>query len=349
MAAGAARSRAGAGVARRAGLTRPAFVVLLAGVLVAHVVALDQVRDALEQPSALREMPVVMYTRTLAPAAPPPPPTIRAARKAPPAKQPSPVAPKREEPPPAVASEPEPKVPEPPVAETSPAPAEPAAETAKGADLSGWPADTRLTYRLGGEFRGGPLFGDANVQWQRDGAKYQVRAEVNVTPWAHLVMTSQGDVQADGLSPTIYEEESRGRKRRRASFEPGFVRLDNGQAVPRPPLVQDTASQFVELGHRFASGRVPLRAGEPVTVWLARPGGVDQWTYDVSGPEPVATPKLGAVEAFHLKPRPIANPRGNIYAELWFAPGLQYLPVRIKLLMGEADYIDLAIEAIEQR
>ena len=58
---------------------------------------------------------------------------------------------------------------------------------------------------------------------------------------------------------------------------------------------------------------------------------------------------LGPVEAFHLKPRPLANPRGNITAEMWFAPSLQYLPVRIRVAMGDATYVDLMVDKIEQR
>jgi hypothetical protein len=86
-----------------------------------------------------------------------------------------------------------------------------------------------------------------------------------------------------------------------------------------------------------------------VDVWLARPGGVDLWTYDVVGIEPLALDKLGTVAAYHLKPRTIANARGNITAEIWYAPSLQYLPVRIRINTGEADYLDLAVQAIEQR
>jgi hypothetical protein len=34
---------------------------------------------------------------------------------------------------------------------------------------------------------------------------------------------------------------------------------------------------------------------------------------------------------------------------MWFAPGLQYLPARIRLTMGEEAEIDLVVETIEQR
>jgi len=119
--------------------------------------------------------------------------------------------------------------------------------------------------------------------------------------------------------------------------------------VPRPPGVQDTASQFVELTQRFATGREVLEVGRSVTLWLARPGGVDEWVYEIVGRESLVTPKFGTVEAFHLKPRPIAKPRGNINVEMWFAPSLQYLPARIRIAMGEEAYLDLMVDHIEQR
>jgi hypothetical protein len=154
-------------------------------------------------------------------------------------------------------------------------------------------------------------------------------------------------VTPTSLKPEVYQELRRNGVRVARLREDSIV-LGNGKTVPRPPGVQDTASQFVELSHRFASGLDPLEVGRSVTLWMARPGGVDRWTYDILGRDILQTPNLGAVEAFHLKPRPIDNPRGNITAEIWFAPSLQYLPVRIRVNMGET-YVDLIVDTIEQR
>ncbi|RYY53698.1 MAG: DUF3108 domain-containing protein [Comamonadaceae bacterium] len=125
--------------------------------------------------------------------------------------------------------------------------------------------------------------------------------------------------------------------------------LANGNVVRKPEGgVQDTASQFVELAHRFASGREALEVGRTVSFQMARPGAVDLWTYDIVGQEVLST-RLGVVQAFHLVPRPIANPRGNITAEMWFAPSLQYLPVRIRVNMGSEAEIDLLVDGIDQQ
>jgi hypothetical protein len=228
---------------------------------------------------------------------------------------------------------------------------QPAASTpmaaASAPSLEGWPSDTRVNYRLGGMYRG-ELHGTARVQWLRQEQRYETRVDIDITLLASLVLTSQGQVTALGLQPEAYEELRRNGPRSARLREETIV-LSDGRVVPRPPGVQDTASQFVELSHRFSSGQEPLEVGRSVSFWMARPGGVDLWTYDIVAREVLQTPALGDVEAFHLKPRPIANARGNITAEMWFAPSLQYLPVRIRVNMGEATYVDLMVESIQQR
>lgn len=213
--------------------------------------------------------------------------------------------------------------------------------------LDGWPVDTRVNYRLGGNYRG-QLYGSAHVQWLRQGARYETRIDISITLITSLALTSQGIVTPQGLKPAVYEE-LRTSGVRRATLGESTIALGNGKTVPRPPGVQDTASQFVELGHRFASGADKLEVGRSIQMWLARPGGVDQWTYDIVGRETLQTPQLGPVDAYHLIPRLIDKPRGNITAEIWYAPSLQYLPVRIKVNMGQDTYVDLIVLDIQQR
>ena len=197
----------------------------------------------------------------------------------------------------------------------------------------------------------GPIWGSARVQWQRQQSRYQVRLEMTLALVLRLSMTSQGEATDAGLVPSDYEERFLWGARR-MSFDSGYVRSIDGNSVPqiltpRLPL-QDTASQFVELSHRFASGREKLAVGSQVRFWLARPQGTSLWTYDVVGEDTLQSPELGPVQAFHLRPRPIANPAGEITAEIWFAPSLQYLPVRVRIALGGDNFIDLLAERIEQ-
>ncbi len=226
-----------------------------------------------------------------------------------------------------------------------------------------WPSDTRLSYQLGGYFRG-PLYGSAQVQWTRlasasasvvdiaESDRYQVRVNISVGGLANPQFTSQGRIRADGLLPEVYEEQLPNGQRS-VKLDAGGVVMQNGTRLLRPPLepdsVQDTASQFVDVGHRFAQGRARLVAGETLRIWLARPGGLDEWIYDIGAAETLYLPLLGAVQAYHLKPRPLAKARGTITAEMWIAPSLQYLPVRVKVNLNSDTHVDLLVKTIEQR
>jgi hypothetical protein len=234
-----------------------------------------------------------------------------------------------------------------------------------------WPADTRLTYQLSGYFRG-DLHGDAQVQWTRPSAalsadtaqatvatnstvpseRYQVRINIAIG-FVKAQLQSQGRVRSTGLQPSAYEEQLPSGGRRSVTLNAREVQLADGRRLARPgddlALVQDTASQFVDLGHRFSTGRAVLKEGEVLRVWLARPGGMDEWTYDVGPAETIYLPTLGPVQAYHLRPRPLAAARGSITAEMWFAPSLQYLPVRIKISLSQDAHLDLLVQKIEQR
>ncbi|MGZ5193908.1 MAG: DUF3108 domain-containing protein [Ramlibacter sp.] len=339
------------------------LAALSAMVLLVHVFALRWLAEQLEQQPILRPMATPMFTRVLRPAAmaavaPRKKPAARAARshaaitaiaKPAPATPPatSASAPKAPAEPASSALAQASAPAAPAAADPPPVPAS-AASAAAPPNYDSWPADTRLNYRLGGVFRSGELHGNARVQWLRQGDRYESRIDIDVTLLVSLVLTSQGDVTPQGLSPRAYEELRRGGARN-VRLEADAVVLNDGRRVPRPERAQDSASQFVELSHRFATGEDKLAVGGSVSLWMARPGGVDQWTYDIVDRETLQLPQLGAVEAFHLKPRQLLNPRGNITAEIWFAPSLQYLPVRIKVSLGEATYVDLLVDTIQQR
>lgn len=245
-----------------------------------------------------------------------------------------------------------------------------------------WPGDTRLTYELGGYFRG-ELHGDAQVQWTRLAAadsglagttttatagdasnfngpnnpnnpnnRYQVRINLGIGPIS-TQFTSQGRIRTTGLVPEAYEEQLPNGRRRSATMDAQSVILQDGRRLPRPAgaqeLVQDTASQFVDLGQRFTSGRARLVPGETVRVWLARPAGLDEWIFDIGPAETIDLPQIGPVLAHGLTPRPIPNQRGTITAQMWFAPSLQNLPVRIKITLNNETHVDLRVKKIEQR
>ena len=221
-----------------------------------------------------------------------------------------------------------------------------------------WPGDTRVSYVVTGEFRG-PLHGKGNVQWTRSGLaedRYQVRVGVDVG-LVELRITSQGRVSPQGLLPEVFEEylkvALRDARTRPLKFEATEMVLGDGRRIPRPaanPMaVQDSVSQFLDLGHRFQQERDKLEPGQVITIWLGRPGGLDQWVYDVGEAETITLPRIGPVNVFPLKPRPVVNARGTISMSMWLAPGLQYLPAKIRIDVNPQTHVELLAERFEQR
>jgi hypothetical protein len=185
----------------------------------------------------------------------------------------------------------------------------------------------------------------------RDGEHYQVHLEaivgLAIAPLFTRRMTSDGVLGAEGLAPRRYDEETRrafGEPRRVAlRFEPeGIVLADGARREPWPG-VQDSASQFVQLTWRFRTRPELLRVGNTIEVPLALARSVDRWVYDVVGTETLHA-SFGAVETFHVKPRREAIAGGDMTAEMWFAPALEYLPVRIRIHQDADTWVDMSIE-----
>lgn len=217
-----------------------------------------------------------------------------------------------------------------------------------------WPLSTQLRYRLSGNYRG-EVTGEAEVQWLRQGARYQVHLEVLVgarfAPLIQRRMSSDGLLGAAGISPHRYEEDTRMLMRERRRVALRFDRqarqlyLADGSPQPLPEGVQDAASQFVQLTWLFLTGREQLAPGRVVSMPLALPRRLYAWRYEVMGEELLDTP-MGPVPAWHLRPLLDRELRAqDLKAEVWLAPSLQYLPLRLRIAQDEQTYLDLMLKA----
>jgi hypothetical protein len=351
-----------------------AFVALVIAVAIAHAWLTARLAERMgEIESGAARMPArveVAYVKTLeleAPkplaASPPPPPRPRAPRVAkrvePAASAP---AEKAEEPPPqrVVEAPPEPAAPAPaepasmpteppPVVAEAPAPARrPAAASAVEGFV--WPKATRVSYLLNGYWRG-DLNGRAEVEWIRIDDRYQVNVDMYAGPqFAPIMsrrMTSEGRIVPGGLAPDRYDEDTKVamRDNRRVSvvFTPDSVTLGNGQQRERLPGVQDTASQFIQFTWMFGTQPERLRVGNTFEFPVALPRSMNKWVYDVAEEEVLHT-AIGPLATFHLKPRRESRRPGEWLVEMWFAPELRFLPVRIRIEQDAATFVDLLIE-----
>jgi hypothetical protein len=192
--------------------------------------------------------------------------------------------------------------------------------------------------------------GQAQVEWLRTGTRYQVHLDVSVgPPFAPMVSrrsSSDGEITEHGLAPRRYDEETRVAfaepRRLTLWFDESRVRLTGGREAARPPGTQDSASQFVQLTWLFTMQPSLLEPGRTIDIPLALPRYLDTWTYEVLKRETLVTP-VGTVDTVHVKPRRQAKPGSELTAEVWIAPSLQYLPVRIVIRQDVDTFVDLLI------
>jgi len=325
---------------------RLAALALLAAVLLVHGLGVDRLAALAPGARATIQRITLAYVHELKPQAPQPPAAVARAATAPRLKRWRAVA---------TAS-----------AASAPVPLESAAPALQAAALElaepqfaelahipprfEWPPSTRLAYRLHGHYRGA-LEGGAQVRWVHTAQqRYQVQMDVVIgLPIAPLMsrrVTSEGTVGDSGLLPRRYEEHTRigpaPPTALRLDFGVDGVRLADGRHAPAPAGVQDSASQFVQLAWLFNMQPQRLRAGERIVLPLALPRRVGAWVYEVQAQEVLATP-LGDLATHALKPQPGAARPGELAVQMWIAPSLQYLPVRIRIEQGPDTWIDLLI------
>jgi hypothetical protein len=256
----------------------------------------------------------------------------------------TPVAPANAETPQATASAELPAV----SAASAPAPATPANDALTG-PASSWPPSTRISYSLTGYFRG-DLTGSGSLEWRRSGAEgrdYQLRLT-----FSSLVSTeyrSRGKINGIWLQPERYEEQApRGTTAVNFNRESGKLSFSSITDVTElPPNAQDTASTMMQVTHHLRVNSSQLREGYRMPVTVARPRGVDRWEFEVLGQETLSTP-TGDLIAWHLK-RAARKPKGDIGVDIWVAPQLQHLPVRIRLQQSEDLFLDLLLARAEQQ
>ena len=206
------------------------------------------------------------------------------------------------------------------------------AEPPKGPTFE-WPKATKVSFKLDGYFRG-RITGSAAVEWLREGSKYQVHIDTMVGGGVFTAQaTSEGEIRPDGLYPT--RNQAKGRRMfsdippRTIEFGDDEITFPNGDKAPRPPGVQDLVSNIIQLSYRFTLNPGLLKPGTSIPVKVATAKQLEDVMFDVVDEVIIESP-MGPLKAVHVKPRRLIETGSPLPpVEIWFAPNLQYLPVRI--------------------
>lgn len=237
-----------------------------------------------------------------------------------------------------------------------PSPPASQASVQAGSNVFQWPKATRVSFKLSGYLRG-EIHGSAKVEWVRQGSKYQVHVDAIVgpsfAPLGSQRWTSEGYITKDGLVPERFESINKllikSNPSKVVRFTDATVVLPNGDEFEKLPDVQDPASHYIQIAYHLILDNSPLTPGNLIGVPMAWTKKQEMIVYSVAGEETIRTP-LGDIATFKLVPMNVTNVKGGeVLAEIWIAPQLQYLPIRMLLRQGPDTYLQMDMDKPPQQ
>lgn len=201
------------------------------------------------------------------------------------------------------------------------------------------PGSVRLRYEVAAKSHGMEWRGQAELFWHHDGDNYDAKLEVSAAFLPARIQRSTGRITAEGLAPTRFSDKARSEEA--AHFERDKGKLSFSSNRPDVPLLtgaQDRLSVLLQLGAMIAGEPSKYPVGTSLIVQTASAREADQWLFTVEGEEDLQLPG-GPVKALKL----IRNPRKEFdqKVELWLAPDMDYVVVRLRLTQPNGDWLDL--------
>lgn len=205
------------------------------------------------------------------------------------------------------------------------------------------PPPARLAFDVSGQAKKFAYNARAELLWQHDGNRYEARQEISAFLVGTRAQRSVGAITAQGLQPERFSDRSRSEQA--AHFDAAKGRVTFSANTPDAtvgPGAQDRLSVFIQLGALLAADPARFVPGTQVTLTTVSARSADRWTFSLEGPETLDLPS-GPTPTLKLQRLP--RKEYDQKAELWVAPALGYLPVRIRLTQANGDFADLQLRA----
>jgi len=216
-------------------------------------------------------------------------------------------------------------------ANTTPGPAQP-------------PASTQLSYAVGGQYKGLNYSATGALDWRNEGNTYSARMEIRMFLLGSRVQTSQGQLAATGLQPKRFGDKSR--SERAAYFDRAHSRIRFSNNAPDAELLagaQDRLSVFLQLASLLNAHPEAYPTGYNIDIPVAGVGSSAIWRFRVRDLATLDLP-AGSLIARHL----VREPRepDDTRVDIWLAPSLGHLPVRIRLTQDNGDAVDQRLRTL---
>ncbi|VWX60134.1 conserved hypothetical protein [Burkholderiales bacterium 8X] len=207
------------------------------------------------------------------------------------------------------------------------------------------PGSVRLAFAVTAQQGAAPMqgvFGD--LLWLQDGRQYDARLALTFLFKTLRTQHSSGVIGPSGIEPLRFSE------KRKSEVASHFVRdqntvvfSSNAPPVPLLPGAQDRLSVVMQLGALMAGDPAGHAPGGVIAVQTVGTRDGDIWTFRIGEDERIQVP-AGDYLARKLS-RSARKPFDDT-VELWIAPELGYLPIRIKQTQADGDFVDFQLREL---
>jgi hypothetical protein len=208
------------------------------------------------------------------------------------------------------------------------------------------PPSAQLTYQVKGFSKGFNYVASGRLDWSHDGTTYQASMSVKALFLGSRGQTSVGRVSATGLAPVRFTDRSRSERAAHFERSTGKIRYSNNapDAVLLPGA-QDRLSVNFQLSALLNARPDAYAEGQTLHLPVSSHDVAELWLFQVG---PMGTERLpaGDIVARQLTRSP--RKEFDRKVELWLAPSVAHLPVRMRITERSGDFVDMQLEELPQ-
>lgn len=217
---------------------------------------------------------------------------------------------------------------------------------AKAVRKFAFPPSARLKYDVKGEIKGFPYHVKGDLQWAQDGKTYNARMEISHFLLGARVQTSTGRMGTHGLEPIRFGDKVRSEVAAHFNYELNKVTFSaNTPDVPLLPGAQDQLSVILQMASMLAADPKLFTQGSTLSFQAVGPKSAEAWVFTIGTSEKLGLPG-GELNALRVWREPLGEYDSRV--EIWFAPEMNYLPVRVRLTQANGDVADQLWKSTEK-
>ena len=208
------------------------------------------------------------------------------------------------------------------------------------------PESALLKYQVQGQAKGLNYWASAELTWQQDGQNYDSRLTVSAFLLGARTQTSKGTIGPEGLMPTRFGDKNRSELAAHFQRDKGIISFSaNSPDAPLLKGAQDRLSVVIQIGSLLAGDPERFPLGTMLSFQTASQREAEVWHFLVDKEELLQLP-FGEISAIKLNRKP--RREFDQHIELWFAPTLGYLPVRLRITNANGDFVDQLLNKAEK-